>query len=132
MATFYAVIKTRFDADNTLVSSPFVGLYMGEAPDSEDYPFCVLVPAEETKQSGSFASNYFEENFEFHVADRTQELVEAHGDLVEAAFRDCETALSVTGLTVVRLALTARRSMQVEENLWEEVLEYTADYCKER
>lgn len=132
MATFYAVIKTRFDNTATLVSSPFSQLFMGNAPDSATYPFCVVVPAEETKESGSFGSNFFEENFAFHIADRTQELVEAHGDLVEAAFRDCETNLSVTGLTVVRLHLAARRSQQVEDDLWEEVLEYTAEYAKSR
>jgi hypothetical protein len=132
MASFFAQIKTKFDAEGTLVASPFTTLYMGEGPDSETYPFCVIVPAEETKQSGSFGSNYHEESFEFHAVDRTQELVEAHGDLIEAAFKDCETSLTVTGLTVIRLDLTARRSSQVEENLWEEVLEYTAEYQKPR
>jgi len=132
MATFYAQIKSRFDGNEALVASPFTKLYMGDSPDGEDYPFCVLVPQEEAKQSGSFGSNYYEESFEFHAVDRTQELVEAHGDLIEAAFHDCETELTVTGLTVIRLDLTARRSSQVEEDVWEEVLEYTAEYQKVR
>jgi len=132
MATFYAQIKSKFDGAETLVASPFSKLHMGDSPDSEDYPFCVLVPTEETKQAGSFGSNYYEESFAFHAVDRTQELVEAHGDLIEALFKDCEMTLTVTGLTVIRLDLTARRSSQLEEDVWDEVLEYTAEYEKAR
>lgn len=129
MASFYTAIKTRFDEDGTLVSSPFAALYMAQPPKVASYPYCVLLPNEESKLSGSFGGNSFhEEQFAFHIADKTQELVEAHADLVEAAFKNCETALTVTGLTVIRLDKDTRRFEQVEKDLWECVLEYITEY----
>ena len=129
MASFYATIKSRFDADGTLVPSPFNELFMGDAPKDEDYPFCVLVPNEETKLSRSFGgSKFHEEAFAFHVVARTQEAVETYADLVEAAFNDCEIELSVTGLTVIRLDKESRRYEQDEKDVWECVVEYVTEF----
>lgn len=129
MASFYTVIKARFDADGTLVPSPFAALYMAQPPKSDGYPYCVLLPNEKSKLSRSFGGNTFhEEQFGLHIVDRTQELVEAHADLVQAAFKDCETALAVTGLSVLRLDKDTRRFEQVEKDLWECVLDYATEY----
>ncbi len=47
MATFYEQLKTKFDAEATLVTSPFSALFMGSVPKDTVLPWCVVVPDDE-------------------------------------------------------------------------------------
>lgn len=134
MATFYEQLKTKFDAEGTLVPSPFSALFMGSVPTITALPWCVVVPDDEVLQEGGFGSRYTTETFTFHIADSTEELVNAHATLIEAAFLDSESDFSVTGLDVIRIEKVARRYFLNTDNedLWGADLSYEVMYREVR
>jgi len=135
MSDFYTAIKTHFDADVTLVASgEFSELLMAEADPSEDKPFAVLSPGDEVQLGGSFASKYYRHEFSITVVHSTQELVRAAADLVEAAFDDCESSLSMTGRNVIRIEQSPRRYAIDPDypDVWMCVLTFTVEYSEDR
>lgn len=129
---FYESLKTAFDGEATLVTSPFAELYLGEAaaPADDAIPICVVEPGEEAKEVGTFASKYCEEPFEFRVVDSTDVLVGTHCRLIDAAMDGL--TLSVSGLTNVRIDKQRGRLEQLDDDRWMGTLEYTAAYTKAR
>ncbi len=134
MATFYEQLKTKFDGEATLVSSPFAQLFMGSVPKDTDLPWCAVEADDEVQQEGTFGSRYTTETFTFHIADATEELVNAHATLIEAAFLDSESDFNVTGLDVIRIEKVTRRYFQDADNedLWGADLSYEVMYREVR
>ena len=134
MATFYEQLKTKFDAEATLVPTPFSESFIGSAPNDIALPVCVVEPDDEVLLEGGFGSRYTTETFTFRIFDATEELVNAHTTLVEAAFLDSEADFSVTGLDVIRIEKVARRYFISAENedLWEASLSYEVMYREVR
>jgi hypothetical protein len=134
MASFYTVIKQRFDGAVTLCPSPFAELYMTEAPEDEDKPFCIVVPDEETRVTGGFAHTWHEESFAFWIIDTSQESADANAELVEAVFKDIGPDLTVDNITILYLEKDTRRfeTLEGEEGLWAAVITYNAYYEEAR
>jgi len=135
MADFYAALKTAFDADTALVggaSGPFSALYMGEAPEGEDVPYCVLVPGDEPKTEGTFASIYCRETFSLHVVTATQEAGQDYTDTILLRLDDWETSLTADGLTILSLQYSNRRTTQPEQDRWETAVECEVLYQRAR
>ena len=133
MATFYEQLKTKFDGEATLVPSLFSQLFMGSVTPNTARPWCVVQPSDEILQEGSFGSRYTTETFVFEITDDTEELVNAHTTLIEAAFLDSESDFTVTGLSVTRIEKVNRLFSQTnDEDLWEAALSYEVTYQEVR
>ncbi len=134
----YEAIKTKFDADGTLVSSPFAALYLSSPSDADlaSMPYCVLLPDEVRRVERMF--NGDEQRMEavsFHIIGQTLATLGGYDDLVETAFQDCESdlngdsGLQAAGITVQDMHKIAGRHEE-GEYAWESVQQYEIIYTK--
>lgn len=132
MSAFYDQIVSTFNDAATLVPSVFTALYMNQPPDAEDMPYAVLEPGDEERITGSFASTFHEGTFTITVVNSTQDLVRAQAELVEAAYLDIESDLSVSGMQVTQLDKTRRTYDNPEDDTWAAAIEFMFAYAETR
>ena len=131
---FYQEVKTLFDADATLVPSPFDEMYSGEGPEVTDdnVPICVLEPDPDVATERSYNSIYKTLRFTFRVHDKTLELVGPHLTLIKTAFQDPVASLSVSGMQIMRWDEEDSGDRQGEEDRWEAWVTYEVLFRKAR
>jgi len=124
----YEAIKTRWDATTALTSAVGI-LYLGEAPEpaSKSRPFAVLTPSDDSRSSGGFSANYYQEVFEFHVVGDNLVDLKAVNDSIQTAFQDQEQNISATGLGIINIQKVGGSFIE-GEYAFESVQQYKCEY----
>jgi len=135
LADLYDAIKAAFDAEDTLVSSPFDKLHAGEvgSPTDVAMPYCSMtVPQENILDECFGGRDFVEETFAFHVVDKTRELCRAHAKLVNAVFNSRSLSLSADGIDAITMKKTGQTEEQADEDCWLCSIDYQATYWRQR